>query len=121
MLKGYFDTIPPELEESAMVDGCGKIGAFYRIALPLSAPGLAAVTIWSFLLSWQEYLFAMALMIDEEMKTLTVGMSSLLYLEYMSWGNLMAYCTAFTIPVFILFIFLQKYLVRGLTLGAVKG
>jgi ABC-type glycerol-3-phosphate transport system permease component len=120
MLKGYFDTIPPDLEESAMVDGCGRVGAFYRIVLPLSAPGLASVTIWSFLLAWQEYLFAMAIMMDEEMKTLTAGMSTLVYVEYMSWGKLMAYCTAFTVPVFILFIFIQRYLVAGLTLGAVK-
>lgn len=121
MLKGYFDTIPPVLEESAMIDGCGRVGAFYRIILPLSAPGLAAVTIWSFLLAWQDYLFALTIMIDENMKTLTVGMSAFVSVEYMAWGNMMAYCTAFTFPVFILFIFLQKFLVRGLTMGAVKG
>jgi multiple sugar transport system permease protein len=73
------------------------------------------------LMCWSEYIFALTIMIDEEMKTLTVGMNSLAFTEYLDWGKIMAYSTLFCIPAFILFAFIQKYLVQGLTSGAVKG
>lgn len=121
MMKGYFDSIPQDIEESAMVDGASRLTAFYRVILPLALPGLGAVAIWSFLMGWQEYIFSLTIMIDENMKTLTVALYSLAFSEYLDWGKVMAYCTLFCVPAFILFAFVQKYLIQGLTSGAVKG
>lgn len=121
MLKGYFDTIPLDLEEAARIDGCSHIGAMWRIILPLSAPGIAAVGLYSFIVSWQEYMFSLTFARSSTMRTLPVGISLMLGDTRVLWGRLMAASVLVTIPVAIAFIYLQKHLVQGLTSGAVKG
>lgn len=121
MLKGYFDTIPRDLEEAARIDGCTHVGAMWRVIMPLSAPGIAAVGLYTFIVSWQEYMFALTFARTTEMRTLPVGISLMLGDTRVLWGRLMASSVLVTIPVAIAFIYLQKHLVQGLTAGAVKG
>ncbi len=121
MLWGYFDSIPEELEESAMVDGLGRVATIFRITLPLAAPGLAAVALFAFVLSWEEFLYALLIMGPDSMITLTVGASRLVGSQSVLWGKIMAYSVMMTLPTAIFFVFLQKYLVHGLTAGSVKG
>jgi multiple sugar transport system permease protein len=121
MLWGYFDSIPDELEQSAMVDGLGRVAAIFRIILPLAAPGLAAVALFAFVLSWEEFLYALLIMGPDSMITLTVGASRLVGSQAVLWGKVMAYSVMMTLPTALFFAFLQKYLVQGLTAGSVKG
>ena len=122
MLKGYFDTIPTALEESALIDGCTRTQALRQIVLPLAAPGLVTVALFSFVLAWQEYLFALAFTRTEQMRTLTVGLA-LMQGQHgrISWGEIMAGAFIACIPAVLIFTFLQRYLVQGFTQGAVKG
>lgn len=121
MMKGFFDSIPPELEDSAQVDGCSIMGAFFRVILPLSLPGLAATTIYSAILSWSEFLFASTLASGENLWTVTVGVASFVQQYLIQWSDIMAAALLFMLPMLILFTFLEKYLVGGLTAGSVKG
>ncbi|MCP4197693.1 MAG: carbohydrate ABC transporter permease [Proteobacteria bacterium] len=122
MLKGFFDTIPTEIEDAARVDGATRLVLLTRIVLPLMAPGLIAAGIYTFLIAWDEYLFAAILTTSPEMRTLPPGIvQSFVGQFYLNWPNVMAASVLVTIPVTLLFIFLQKYLVQGLTVGAVKG
>jgi multiple sugar transport system permease protein len=121
MLKAYFDTVPIELEEAAKIDGCGQLQALVRIVLPLAAPGIVTVALFVFTLAWQEYMFALTLTRTTEMRTLPVGISLFLGEYRVLWGSLMAGSVVVTAPVIVLFIYLQRYIVQGLTLGAVKG
>jgi multiple sugar transport system permease protein len=121
MLKGYFDTIPPDLEEQAMVDGCTRVGSMVRVLLPLSGAGIASTAIFSFILAWNEFMYANALIHTDEWKTVTVGMPSFAGQYMTELGIMLAASTLVVIPVLFLFLFLQKYIVRGLTAGAVKG
>ncbi len=121
MLKAYFDDFPLELEESAMIDGCSPIGALMRVVMPLSAPSIAAVGLYSFVLSWQEFMFALTLTRTDTMRTLPVGINMMIGYREVLWGQLMAGTTIVTIPVVILFVYFQKYLIAGMTMGAVKG
>ena len=121
MLKSYFDGLPAELEEAALMDGCGPIGAIFRIVLPLGAPGIAAVGAFAFILSWQEFIFALTLTNTNEMRTLPVGISMMVGFREVLWGQLMAASVMVTLPVVILFVYFQKYLVSGMTMGSVKG
>ena len=121
MLYGYFETLPAELEEAALVDGCSRVGTLFRIILPLAAPGIAAVALFSFILSWQEYMFALTLTRTADMRTLPVGISMLIGFREVLWGQLMAGSVIVTVPVVVLFVYFQKYLIKGLTMGAVKG
>lgn len=122
MLKNYFDTIPLEIEEAAKVDGCNRFEILTRIVLPLSAPALVAVGIFTFLVAWNEMLFALTLMPNTESTTLPPGLL-LTFVGQMtvSWGRIMASALLVTTPAIALFIFLQRYVVQGLTGGAVKG
>jgi multiple sugar transport system permease protein len=120
MLWGYFDSIPNELEQAAMVDGLGRIQAIFKIILPLAAPGVTAVALFAFVLSWEEYLYALLIMGPDSMLTLTVGAARLVGNQSIMWGELMAYSVMMTLPIAIIFVILQKYLVSGLTAGAVK-
>lgn len=121
MLKGYFDTIPKSLEEAAMLDGCNRLQLLYRIIIPLALPGIVAVAMFAFVLSWQEYLFALTLTRSEEMRTLTVGIS-MMQSEHgrINWGQIMAGSTIACIPGLIIFLWLEKYLIQGFTRGGVK-
>jgi ABC-type glycerol-3-phosphate transport system permease component len=121
MLIGFFRSIPLELDEAAMVDGCGRIGAFWRVILPLSVPGLVAVAIFTFLLAWNAYVFALVLTTDPKMFPLSVGIANMLGEYQVIWNEMMAAAVLATLPVFVLYGFLERYLVQGITAGALKG
>jgi multiple sugar transport system permease protein len=121
MLKAYFDTVPIDLEDAAKVDGCNQIQALTKIILPLAAPGIVTVALFIFILSWHEFMFALTLTSTTEMRTLPVGISLTLGEYRTLWGSLMAGSVFVTAPVVVFFVYLQRYIVQGLTLGAVKG
>ncbi len=124
LLRGYFETsCPPELEEAAMMDGCTYFSAFVRVILPVSLPGIAAVTIFSFLNAWNDFLWASLLLSSGDMKTIQVGIGEFATedggTQYQN--AFMAACVVSTLPALALFFFVQKWLVGGLTSGAVKA
>jgi len=121
MLVGYFESIPRELEESAMIDGSSRFGALLRIVVPLSAPGIAATAIFAFVSSWSELLFATTFTSQTSMRTLSAGLLYMAGQYEVQWGQLSAGVMISTVPVAILFTFLQRHLIRGLTAGALKG
>lgn len=121
MIKGFFDSIPVDLEEAGLIDGCTRLQAFLHIALPLSLPGLMATGIFAFILGWHEFIFAATFVNSTEIKTLTVGIASMKGIDVVDWGLLNAGAVIVTIPLAILFAIVQRYLVQGLTAGAVKG
>ncbi len=121
MLVGYFESIPKELEESAMIDGATRFGAMLRIIVPLAAPGIAATAIFAFVSSWSELLFATTFTSSTDMRTLSAGLLYMAGQYEVQWGQLSAGVIISTIPVAILFTFLQKHLIQGLTAGALKG
>lgn len=120
MLKGYFEDLPTELEEAALIDGASSFAAFRLVALPLVAPGLVATTLFSFVFTWNEFLFAL-LLTRKAVRTLTVMVPSLVGGHEILWGEIAASGIIAIIPGILLALLLQRYLVRGLTLGAVKG
>jgi len=121
MLMGYFRAIPPELEEHAMVDGCTKIGALFRILLPLSAPGIVASAIFSFTLSWNEFLLALVFTSDHTTMTVPIKLSMMVAGDQYIWGQLMAGAILASVPITILYFIGQRFVVQGLSAGAVKG
>jgi multiple sugar transport system permease protein len=121
MLTNYFKAIPSEMEEAAMVDGCSKLMALIKVTIPLSAPGIVATTINAFTLAWNEFLFAQTFIDSPALRTLPIGLRSFMGQYDTQWNLLMAGAVISTLPVIILFIFLQKYLISGLTAGGVKG
>ena len=120
MMRSYFMDIPKEIEEAALVDGCSVWQTFTRIVLPISAPGLGTSAIFSFIFSWNEFLYAMV-MTTVEAKTLPLGVYNWVAYEEIMWGELTAASVIAMIPVIIFYGFVQKALGRGLTMGAVKG
>ncbi|MZD10683.1 ABC transporter permease subunit [Streptomyces sp. SID5785] len=121
MIRGFVVNIPVELEESAMVDGCTRMGAFRRIIFPLLAPGLAASSIFALVNAWNEYLFAYILMNDDSKYTLNVWLMTFTTERGTDYGALMAASTMIALPVVVFFMFIQKKMATGLTSGAVKG
>jgi multiple sugar transport system permease protein len=121
MLVGYFDSIPRDLEESALIDGCGRFAALSRVVLPLAAPGIAATAIFAFVTSWSELLFAITFTTRTEMRTLSAGLLFMVGQYEIQWGQLSAGVIISTVPVAILFTYLQRHLIRGLAAGALKG
>jgi len=122
LLMGYFRTIPREIEESAMADGCSRLQILLRIVLPLSVPGLLSAGIFSFTLTWNEFLYALIFMSSGSMKTIPVGVvSDLIKADTLFWGSLMAAAVLGSVPVALIYSFFVKYYVSGLTAGAVKG
>ena len=121
MLKGYFDTIPRELEESALMDGASTLTIFTKIILPLAKPAVAVTALFSFMTGWNEFILAATLMDKENMYTAPVGLRFFVGGYSEQWGYFAAGSIIVAIPVVLLFLFLQKYLVSGLTAGAVKG
>jgi N,N'-diacetylchitobiose transport system permease protein len=121
-LRGFIIGIPKELEEAAMVDGSTRLGAFVRILLPLVGPGLVATSVFAFITSWNEYIFARILLNDQGKQTLTVWLSYFLGTSrHQDWGALMAGSTLTAIPVVVFFLLVQRRIMFGLTAGAVKG
>jgi arabinogalactan oligomer/maltooligosaccharide transport system permease protein len=121
MLKGYFDTIPKELEESALIDGASQLTIFVRIILPLAKPAVAVTALFSFMTAWNEFILAATLMNREELYTVPVGLRFFVGGFSQQWGYFAAGSIVAAIPIVILFLYLQKYLISGLTAGAVKG
>ena len=121
MLTGYFNSIPNELEEAGMVDGCTHGGAFIRITLPLAVTAMAATLIYVFIYAWNEFLFAVTFTQSISVRTLPVGLSTLIGQYTLNWGLLSAGGVISSVPVVILFLFVQKSMVAGMTAGAVKG
>lgn len=124
LLRGYFETsAPPELEEAAMIDGCSHFSAFWRVIIPVSLPGIAAVAIFTFLNAWNDFLWASLLLSDGALKTIQVGIGDFASegggVQYMN--AFMAACVITTIPALILFVLMQRWLVGGLTAGSVKS
>jgi ABC-type glycerol-3-phosphate transport system permease component len=120
MMKGFFDTIPKSLDEAAVMDGCGHFQTFFQIIAPLTVPGLLATGLFSFINGWNEYLFASILVQRYNKWTITVGLASFVGQYSTNWAAVMAGATIITVPVILAFLFLQKYLVSGMTAGAVK-
>jgi len=121
-LRGFLMGIPKELEEAAMVDGSSRIGAFFRILLPLVAPGLVATSVFAFITSWNEYIFARLLLNDGSTQTITVWLSYYTGTSRATdWGGLMAASTLIAIPVVLFFLLVQRRIAFGLTAGAVRG
>lgn len=121
VMMGYFRSIPVELEEAALIDGTGRFGAFWRITLPLAAPALLSVTLFAFTNAWNEFLYAFVFITSDHLKTLPVGLQLLVFGDIYPWGKLMAASVMMAIPVVIVYIFAQRYLVGGLTAGSIKG
>ena len=121
MMVGYFKTIPLELDEAAIIDGCSRWQAFVKITLPVVIPGVASSAIYAFVTCWNEYMFANLLMADGKLKTVSVGIAELNGYYKIMWNDLMASSVVASIPLVIGFIFLQKYFIGGLTAGAVKS
>lgn len=121
MLKGFFDTIPYEIEEAAFVEGATPVYTFYKLILPLSVPGLAVVFFYNFMTFWNEYMLAMTFMQSEDKMTLPVGLTTFTHQFATDWHYMSAAAIILTIPVLAVFFFAQKYLVSGLTSGSVKG
>ena len=121
LLRGFFISIPPDFEEAAKIDGCSQLGAFIRIVLPLSTPGIASTATYVFFTTWQEFLFALSLTTSQDMRTLPVGILGYVGEHYTQWGLLMAASVLICIPVFFLFLVLQRQFVAGLVRGGVKG
>ena len=120
-MKGYYDTIPVSLEEAASIDGAGPLYTFWRIVLPLAAPALVITALFSFMTAWSEYLVANVLIQDKDLFTLPLGLKMFQSNMEVAWGLYSAGAVVVSIPVVILFLFLSRWLVSGLTLGSVKG
>jgi multiple sugar transport system permease protein len=121
LLKGYYDNIPRDLEEAAQVDGATQFGAFLRVTLPLSAPGIVAAAIYIFLQAWNEYLYALTFLNSDRRLTLPVGLQAYFSEFITDWPGLMASSFIMSIPVVILFLILQRFFVQALTEGALKS
>jgi len=121
LLMGFFRSIPRELEEAALVDGATRLQTLGRIVLPLAAPGLLAAGLFCFTLSWNEFLYALIFIADDNLRTLPVGLSEFVVSDFAFWGQLMAAAALASLPVVLVYIYLHKYMVSGLTAGAVKG
>jgi multiple sugar transport system permease protein len=121
LMQSFFDGVPKDLEEAAMIDGCTRVMALRRIILPLTLPGMGATVAFVFTAAWSELLFALMLINSEDQKTFSVGLLTFIGKFAVDWGQMMAASVMALIPVCLFFLFLQRYLVTGLTAGAVKG
>ncbi|WP_173317741.1 carbohydrate ABC transporter permease [Streptomyces fulvorobeus] len=119
MLIGYFDSVPRDLDEAAKVDGCGPLGALFRVIVPAAIPGIVAVAVYAFMTAWGEVLFA-SVMTNESTRTLAVGLQGYSTQNDVYWNQIMAASLVVSVPVVAGFLLLQRYLVTGLTAGAVK-
>jgi ABC-type glycerol-3-phosphate transport system permease component len=121
MLKGYFDGIPREIEEAALIDGASRLGVLWRIILPLSGPGVATVAVFAFLLAWNEFFFAYIFLVSDRNFTLQMGLYTFINQFFTRWEYLMTASVLTTVPVLLFFFAMQRFLTRGLIAGATKG
>jgi multiple sugar transport system permease protein len=120
MMTGYFNTLPRELDEAVKVDGAGPITALFRVLVPISVPGLVSVGVYTFMIAWNEYLFALTLTRTQDMRTVPIGIQLLMGQHSYDWNEMMAMSVLGCIPVLALFLFFQRYFMGGMTAGAVK-
>ncbi|WP_226781673.1 carbohydrate ABC transporter permease [Oceaniglobus trochenteri] len=121
MMNGYLDTIPKDFDEAATIDGCGPLGVLFRVLLPVAMPGIISTAVYTFLLSWNEFLFALALTRSIEMRTVPVGISMMVGEFGLKWDEMMAFSVIGSLPVLILFMLVQRFVVSGLSAGGIKG
>ncbi len=121
ILKNYFSSIPKDLEEAAYLDGCNKFTAFIRILIPIAKPGVMVCAIFSFLYAWGDLAYGMTFILDQEKRPITAGIFNFMGQYGTKWSYLTAFAVVTIIPVALIFIFMQKYIVSGMTSGAVKG
>ncbi len=121
MLRNYFLTIPRDLDDAAVVDGATKLQALRTVILPVAMPGIIATALFSFILSWNEFLYANTFISSSDRRTVSVGLQSLIGEYTTNWGLLMAGAVVTTLPIVIAFFFVQRQLTQGLAAGAVKG
>lgn len=121
MLIGYFRTIPAELDEAALVDGASRFQTLLRVILPIAKPGLAVVALFAFTHAWNEFLYALVFVHSNETKTFTAGLTGLIMGDTFIWGQLMASSVIAIVPILVIYIVAQKYIVEGLAAGSVKG
>jgi len=121
LLMGYFRTVPLELEEAALVDGCSRLGTLVRIILPMSLPALAVVAFFSFTQSWNEFLYANVFVNSVEVRTITTGLTLFIVEDVFFWGPMMGASFLSALPPVLLYLVFQRWVVKGLTLGGVKG
>jgi multiple sugar transport system permease protein len=121
LLLGYFRSVPLELEEAALVDGCSRLSALVRIILPMSLPALAVVAFFSFTLAWSEFLYANVFVSSTEATTITTGLTLFIVEDVFFWGPMMGASCLATLPPIVVYLVFQRWVVKGLTLGAVKG
>jgi len=121
LLMGYFKSVPVELEEAARVDGCNRVGALMRIVLPMSLPALVVVTFFSFTHAWNEFLYAYVFTSTTSARTVTTGLVNFMSQDVFFWGPLMASTVMSALPPVLMFLVFQRWVVKGLTLGGVKG
>jgi len=121
LLMSYFRSIPVELEEAALIDGCGRMGVLFRIVLPLAAPALVVVALFSFTQGWNEFLYAFVFTSSNSSRTLTVGLTLMLGEDVFYWGKMMAGALMTALPPVIMYTMAQRLVIRGLTVGGVKG
>lgn len=121
MMQSYFDGIPYELEESGRIDGCSRIQCLYKIVLPVAGPGVSSVAIFAFNYCWNEYLLGSLLLKTDKLRTLPIGLQNFMQEQTTDWGSLMSASTLAIIPALIFLVFMQKYIIAGMTAGSVKG
>ncbi|AXA96324.1 carbohydrate ABC transporter permease [Microbacterium sp. PM5] len=121
MMTGYFNTLPRELDEAVRVDGAGSMTALWRVLVPISVPGIVSVGIYTFMIAWNEYLFALTLTRTIDMRTVPIGIQLLMGQHSYEWNQIMAMSVLGSIPVLILFLFFQRFFISGLTAGSVKS
>jgi len=122
LMRSYFQGIPVELEEAAFIDGATRFQAFYKVILPQALPGVISTALFTFILVWQDYLYALVLINSQAKKTLTLSIADLMGQSAIySWGMLMAAAVLMVIPVLIGFVFIEKQLIAGFNVGAIKG
>lgn len=121
MMTGYFNTLPRELDEAVRVDGAGSMTALWRILVPISVPGIISVAVYTFMISWNEFLFALTLTRTNDMRTVPVGIQLLLGQNSQEWNQMMAMSILGSIPVLVLFLVFQRWFIGGLTSGSVKS
>jgi multiple sugar transport system permease protein len=121
MMTGYFNTLPTDLDEAARVDGAGAMTILWRILAPISIPGIVSVGIYTFMIAWNEYLFALTLTRTENMRTVPIGIQLLMGQHSFEWNEMMAMSILGGIPVLVLFLFFQRHFMRGMTAGSVKA